>query len=201
MWGMKVSILGAGKLGTALARLSVAAGHETLVYARPKPMLDIILGSLVPEAQLVDFEGALDADVVIVALPRTALPGFDFSAARGVVVDATNPWDAAGTAGAVFELPGVQVPVIRTLNHVAYDALTSDSRALNPYALPRAVAVIDAGQGSEALGATVQLVDSMGFDAVLMPESTAHLFEPDGDAFGAFLTKEQMVELGEAQSS
>lgn len=198
---MKVSILGAGKLGTALARLSVAAGHETLVYARPKPLLDIILGSLVPEAQLVDFDDALDTDLVIVALPRTALPGFDFSVAHGVIIDATNPWEAAGTAAADFELPGVQVPVIRTLNHIAYDDLTSDGRALNPYALPRAVAVIDEGQGKEPIDMVLDLVGSLGFDAVLMPESAAHLFEPDGDAFGAFLTKEQMVELGELQSS
>ncbi|MGH1977171.1 NADPH-dependent F420 reductase [Rothia sp. L_38] len=192
---MKVSILGAGKLGTALARLSVAAGHETLIYARPKPLLDIILSSLVPEAQLVDFESALKADIVIVALPRTALPNFDFSAAHGLVVDATNPWESAGTAGTEFELPGVQVPVVRTLNHIAYDDLTSDSRVLNPHALPRAVAVIDAGQGDKALETACELVSSLGFDVVLMPESAAHLFEPDSPAFGAFLTKEQMEEL------
>lgn len=142
---MKVSILGAGKLGTALARLSVAASHETLIYARPKPLLDIILGSLVPEARLVNFDEALSADAVIVALPRTALPSFDFSTARGLIVDATNPWEAAGTGGTEADLPGVQAPVVRTLNHIAYDDLTSDSRVLTPHALPRAVAVIDAG--------------------------------------------------------
>lgn len=198
MVGVKVSILGAGKLGTALARLSVAAGHETLIYARPKPLLDIILSSLVPEAQLVDFRSALNADIVIVALPRTALPNFDFSPAQGLVVDATNPWESAGTAGTEFELPGIQVPVVRTLNHIAYDDLASDSRALNAYALPRAVAVIDAGQGSGALEKVCQLVESLGFDAVLIPARLAHLFEPDGPAFGAFLTKEQMEKLEES---
>lgn len=193
--GMKVSILGAGKLDTALARLSVAAGHETLIYARPKPLLDIILSSLVPEAQLVDFESALKADIVIVALPRTALPNFDFSTAQGLVVDATNPWESARTAGTEFELPGVQVPVVRTLNHIAYDDLASDSRALNAYALPRAVAVIDAGQRPDALEQIRQLVESFGFDAVVLPVHLGPFFEPDGPAFGAFLTKEQMEEL------
>lgn len=173
--GMKVSTLGAGKLDTALARLSVAAGHETLIYARPKPLLDIILSSLVPEAQLVDFESALKADIVIVALPRTALPSFDFSAAHGLVVDATNPWEPAGMAGTEFELPGVQVPVVRTLNHIAYDDLASDSRALNAYALPRVVAAIEAGQGSGALERICQLVESLGFDAALIPVHLAHL--------------------------
>lgn len=195
---MKVSNLGAGKLGTALARLSVAAGHETLIYARPKPLLDIILSSLVPEAQLVDFESALKADIVIVALPRTALPSFDFSAAHGLVVDATNPWESTGTAGTEFELPGVQVPAVRTLNHIAYDDLASDSKALNAYALPRAVAVIDEGQGPDALEKIRQLVESFGFDAVVLPARFAHLFEPDGPAFGAFLTKGQMEKLEES---
>lgn len=66
---------------------------------------------------------------------------------NGLVVDATDSWESAGTAGTEFELPVMQVPVVRTLNHIAYDDLASDSRALNAYALPRAVAVIDAGQG------------------------------------------------------
>lgn len=64
-----------------------------MIYARPKPLLDITLGSLVPEACLVNFDEALSTDVVIVALPCTALPGFNFSAASGLVVDATNPWE------------------------------------------------------------------------------------------------------------
>lgn len=136
--------------------------HETLIYARLKPLLDIILSSLVPEAQLVDFESVLKADIVIVALPRTALPSFDFSAAQGLVVDATNPWESAGTAGTEFELPGIQVPVIRTLNHITYDDLASDSRALNTHALPRAVAVVDAGQEPDTLEKIRQLVESFG---------------------------------------
>lgn len=100
-----------------------------------------------------------------------------------------------GRGGTEADLPGVQVPVVRTLNHIAYDDLMSASRVVNPHALPRAVAVINAGQGDGALEEVGQLVESLGFDAVLMPESAAHLFEPDGAAFGAFLTKEQLEEL------
>lgn len=70
---MKISIIGAGKLGTASARLTLAAGHQTLIYARPKPMLDTILATLVPQTQLVSLEDALAADIVVLAVPRTAL--------------------------------------------------------------------------------------------------------------------------------
>ncbi len=107
-------------------------------------------------------------------------------------MEATNPWESGGTAGTEFELPGVQVLVVRTPNHLAYDDLASDSRALNAHALPRAVAVIDAGQGPDALEKIRQLVESFGFDAVVLPAHLAPPFEPNGSAFGAFLTKEQM---------
>lgn len=186
---MKVSIIGAGKLGTALARLSVAAGNETLVYARPKPMLDLILSTVVPEAQLVSFEEAAAADVVILALPRTALASFDFSQVTGVMIDATNPWAATGTVGEHTALDDLNVPVIRTLNHISYEELTSDSQVLNPNALLRAVAVVDAGAGTET---AVELVRSLGFEPVVVPPASAGLFEPDGELFGAWLTSENI---------
>ncbi len=189
---MKVSIIGAGKLGTALARLAVAAGHETLIHARPKPMLDIILGSLVPEAKLVSFEEAALADVMILAVPRTALDSFDFSLARGIIIDATNPWEATGTVVESSALAGLSVPVVRTLNHIAYEELTSDSRVLNPHALPRAVAVIEAGEGTAA---AADFVESLGFDAVVVQDDAAHLFEPDGRYFGAPLTADELASL------
>ncbi len=186
---MKVSIIGAGKLGTALARLSVAVGHQTLIHARPKPMLELILSTVVPEAQLVSFEEAATADVVILALPRTALVDFDFTQVTGVIIDATNPWAATGTVGEHTALKGLNVPVVRTLNHISYEELTSDSQALNPNALSRAVAVVDAGPGTET---AVELVRSLGFEPVVVSPEVAELFEPEGDLFGAWLTGENI---------
>ncbi|WP_175406878.1 NAD(P)-binding domain-containing protein [Brevibacterium sp. CS2] len=70
-----IGIVGVGKLGTALGRLVIDAGCELALAGRPgQPMLDLIVSSLLPEAQLVDFaELAARADITILAVPRPAL--------------------------------------------------------------------------------------------------------------------------------
>lgn len=107
----------------------------------------------------------------------------------GLIIDATNPWEATGTAVETDVLSGLKVPVIRTLNHIAYNDLTADSQVLNPNALPRAVALVDAGPGT---GLAQQFVESLGFDAVPVPPAAASLFEPKGELFGVFLTAENI---------
>lgn len=125
----------------------------------------------------------------MLAVPRTALGELSLDRVTGLIIDATNPWEATGTAVETDALSGLKVPVIRTLNHIAYNDLTADSQVLNPNALPRAVALVDSGPGT---GLAQQFVESLGFDSVPVPPAAASLFEPEGELFGVFLTAENI---------
>lgn len=191
-----VGIIGAGKLGTALGRLSIAAGLETLIASRPSPVLSLVVSSVLPQAELVDWENLADlerrADVVILAVPATAVASLDLSAVRGTVVDATNPWEATGTAEPAASAAELHpdLLVARTLNHVSYEELLGSSRTAGQGAPRRAMAVL--AHDPRAAQQAAELLDVLGFDAVSIPPASAELFRPDGRLFGAWLDAEQL---------
>ena len=150
-----VGILGAGKLGLTLARLAADAGYRVLIHARPKPLLELTVSTLVPAATLVRFDDLItQSDLLILAIPHGAIGEFDLSGVRGVIIDATNPWEAtaadaevtgtgatgtgatgtgatgAGATGSAIVPPAQaypDLPVARTLNHISYEELSADA--------------------------------------------------------------------------
>ena len=66
-----VAVIGAGKLGGALARRALAAGHTVRVAGRvDTPAFRVRVGLAVPGAQASSVEGVVqDADLVVLALP------------------------------------------------------------------------------------------------------------------------------------
>src|SRR3954453_16971685 len=97
MTGLRtVGVVGAGKVGTVLARLSAAAGFRTLVAgsAAHRGILDLVLGVTAPGAAPAGIEQiAGDADLIILVVQfrkSIDLPYRLF--ADRVVVDAMNYW-------------------------------------------------------------------------------------------------------------
>ncbi|MDY6054944.1 NAD(P)-binding domain-containing protein [Micrococcus sp.] len=182
---LTVGLIGAGKLGGVIGQLAAEAGHRLLVAERPAdPTFDLVLSALLPSAHVVPLPELLArADVVVLAVPQHTLTGLDLREAVGVVVDATNAWGegAEGVGPAWWEarLPGV--PVVKTLNHVAYTELLADAR---PAGAPGRRALAVAGDDDAAVALAAHLVDSLGYDAVPVPASAAGLLEPEGALFG-----------------
>ena len=122
----RLGILGAGKLGTAVARLAVDAGRQVLMAdERTTPMIELIVSTVAPGARLVSKDEMLaSSDIVLLAIPYSRLTELDLpSFAGAIVIDATNPWleaDGANPPGSPLKgQPGMRV--VRSMNHLAYE--------------------------------------------------------------------------------
>ena len=169
-----VAVIGAGKLGGALARRALAAGHEVRLAGRTADdAFRSRVAALAPGAAARSLADAVaGADVVVLALPLDRLETLDRAVLAGhVVVDAMNDWPAAattprsvGTSGPSSVRVQRHLPasrVVRSLNHIGYHDL--DDEPLD--AVPRralALASDDAG----AARTVAELIESLGFAAV-----------------------------------
>src|SRR4030095_14212171 len=93
---LKIGIIGTGRIGSALARHWVKAGHEVFVSSRhPEELQDLVkeLGSRAHAGT--PKEAAAFGSVVLVSIPYGALPqhGEDLRAelAGKVIIDTSNP--------------------------------------------------------------------------------------------------------------
>lgn len=207
---LKVAVLGAGHVGTVLARLAVAAGHEVrLATTRDARELALIADFLVPGVTATSIKEATDgADLVIAAVPLHRYRTLDREALAGhIVVDLLNYWP--GTDGVIedFEVPETSSEVIagflpasttvKTLNHIGYHEMESDHR---PAGSPERRAVAMAGESREAKDLVARFLDEIGFDPVdAGPLAAGRSFQPGTPIFnGAFDAAAMRAALDEA---
>ncbi|WP_159810946.1 NADPH-dependent F420 reductase [Cellulomonas citrea] len=188
-----LGVLGAGKLGTVLARLAVAAGYQVLIAGSGDPeRIRLVVDVLAPGATAVTAEqAARDGELVVLALPLGRLGTVPADALAGtVVVDAMNYWwevdgrrdDLVSTSTQVQAyLP--RSPVVKAFNHLGYHDLDEGPR---PRGAADRKAVALAADDPTALTLVAGLVDDLGFDPVpIGPLADGVLLEPHHEAFGA----------------
>ena len=196
-----VAVIGAGKLGGALARRALAAGHTVRVAGRlDTPAFRERVARTVPGAQAASVDDAVQgADLVVLALPLGEHRRLDPTLLAGhVVVDAMNDWPAAGSsASGAAEDSSVRVQrdlpgsvVVKAFNHIGYHDL--DDEPLLGSSPRRALAV--AGDDRSAARRVAAFVQSLGFDAV----DAGPLARGAGFALGtpAFAAPRTATELG-----
>ncbi|HEX3473768.1 MAG TPA: NADPH-dependent F420 reductase [Kofleriaceae bacterium] len=175
---MKIGIIGTGRIGGALAKLWVAAGHEVLISSRHPDELRPLAKQLGPRARVgTPKEAASFGDVVLVSVPYKALPelGRDLKAelAGKIVLDTCNPYPGrdgdmanearkkgTGVADPEF-LPGTRL--VR-----AFNAINAGSLASEAHRKPPLVGIPLAGDDAEALRVAQRLVTDAGFDPVVV---------------------------------
>jgi 8-hydroxy-5-deazaflavin:NADPH oxidoreductase len=174
---MKIGIIGAGRIGQAVARRLVTAGHEVMLSnaAGPESLAAVkkALGGKAHAGTVQD--AAAYGEVVFVAIPVAAM--YDLPAAEldgKIVVDATNYYPQRdgqipelddGSIGSsellARDLPGSRV--VKAMNTMSYVRLAREAK------LPGAAGRLAIPLASDDLPAkeiVSGLIDDMGFDPV-----------------------------------
>jgi 8-hydroxy-5-deazaflavin:NADPH oxidoreductase len=193
----RLGIVGAGKAGTAIARAAVAGGYDVAISGSGSAeRIKLIVEVLAPGARALSTDEVVRyADLIVLAIPMRRFRELrrDLFAGK-ILVDAMNYWDEidgvdeqfeaapAGTSTLVQEWFS-SARVVKSLNHLGYFKFEKSRR---PGGAPGRIGMAAAGNDPAAVGAVLQLIDSLGFDAVDAGNLASGLaLQPGGPIFGA----------------
>jgi predicted dinucleotide-binding enzyme len=188
---MRIGIVGAGMIGSTVAKLWVHAGHDVMLASRHPEALQDLVNTLGPRASAGSPQQAADfGDVVMLTVPLKAIPelGRDLatSLAGKVVIDTGNAYekrdgrsasDASNHPGgsavwAAGFYPGARW--VKAFNTVYFKTLDSEAhRHGDRLGIPLA------SDDRDAMDLVASLVRDAGFDPVIVgPLARGKEFEP-----------------------
>ncbi|MEV0186233.1 NADPH-dependent F420 reductase [Streptomyces sp. NPDC050625] len=127
---MRLAIIGAGNVGSALSRAAVGAGHTVSVSATSREKASAVAAATGARAAEDNVDAVAEAQVVVFAVPgsvvNTIARELAPALAGKVVIDATNPLNATFTDLDIEETAAAQtlqsrlpgVPVVKALNTI-----------------------------------------------------------------------------------
>lgn len=195
-----LGLVGAGQIGSQLARLGVTHGFDVVVSnSRGPQTLAPLIAELGPHARAATVEEAARVgDIVVVTVPLRAIGTLPAAAFAGKVVIDTNNYypgrdgvvpeleDGSETVSGLLQRTLPAARVVKAFNHIPAPNLLSDARPPGTQGR-RALAI--AGDDADAKATVSALLDGFGFDVVdLGPLAEGWRFERDMPAYGPHLT-------------
>ena len=192
-WGL----IGSGHIGSTVARLAVAAGHDVVLSNSrgPQTLADLV-AELGPRARAASPEEAARAgDVVVVTVPLRARGDLPHAALAGkVVIDTMNYYpqrdgvvpeleDESTTTSELLQALAPDAKVVKAFNNILFSHLATLARPVgSPDRSALAIAGDDAGAKEVVRGA----LDEIGYDTVdLGPLAEGWRTQRDTAAYGS----------------
>jgi predicted dinucleotide-binding enzyme len=208
----RLGIVGAGKIGTAVARAAVAASYNVVISGSgAADRIRMIVEVLAPGAHAATTEEvAHHADLIVLAVPMHSFRTLAHDLFAGkVVVDAMNYWEEIdGDDDELATAPlGTSVVVqkwfpssklVKSLNHLGYFKFGEGRR---PRGASDRLAMAAAGNDSAAVAVVMDLIDRLGFDSVYAGSLDAGVaLQPDGAVFGVSHSADELAKLLAAEA-
>jgi predicted dinucleotide-binding enzyme len=172
-----IGLIGAGHIGSQVARLAVASGYDVVISnSRGPETLATLIAELGPKARAATpVEAAKAGDLVVVTVPLKNYRSVPVDPLGGKVVIDTNNYypqrdghipELDNESTTTAELLQAHLPkskVVKAFNHIYAHELTTDGQ---PAGSPNRRALVIAGDDQGAKATVTRLLDQFGFDTV-----------------------------------
>jgi predicted dinucleotide-binding enzyme len=204
MAAKRIGLIGAGRIGSQLARLAVRHGHDVVLSnSRGPETLQELARELGSHARAgTPAEAAEAGEIVVVTIPLKSIGSVPVVPLAGKIVIDTNNYypqrdghipelDREETT--TSELLQRHLPsskVVKAFNHIYAAALTTDGQ---PSGSPNRRALAIAGNDADAKRVVAQLIDQFGYDVVdIGPLAESWRIQRDTPGYGPRRTAEEL---------
>jgi len=195
-----IGLIGSGNIGSGIARLAVATGHQVVLSNRRGPdSLAELVAELGPNARAATpAEAAAAGDLVVVTVPLHAYKTVPVEELRGKVVFDTNNYypqrdgqiaeldDESTTVSELLQAHLSESFVVKGFNNIYAGHVADLAR---PTGDPERSVLAIAGDDEAAKKTVTDFLDSIGFGAYdVGPLAEGWRFQRDTPAYGVFFT-------------
>jgi predicted dinucleotide-binding enzyme len=199
-----LGLIGAGHIGSQVARLAVANGYNVVISnSRGPQTLAGLVAELGPNARAATpVEAAAAGDIVVVSIPLKSYRAVPVEPLAGKIVIDTNNYyperdghiaELDNESTTTSELLQAHLPtskVVKAFNHIYAAQLTTDGK---PAGTKNRRALVIAGDNEDAKATVRRLIDQFGFDTVdAGPLKEGWRIQRDTPGYGPRRTAEEL---------
>lgn len=199
-----IGLIGAGNIGSAIARAAVAHGYEVVLSnSRGPETLAGLIAELGPHARAATpAEAGAAGDIVVVTIPLGRYREVPVEPLAGKTVIDTNNYypqrdghiveldEKTHTSSGLLQKHLPTSHVVKAFNHIRAADITTDG---TPAGTPGRRALVVAGDNADAVATVTRLYDEFGFDAVVIGLDDSWRVETNTPAYGVIQNAEELV--------